>query len=260
LRPPPDPKTGRVAGRVWWWVIPFVLIFGLEQLLPAIPGPSVRDFGDFLGTDRAEDFFRGRVGLVRAACRACRLQHGARRGASLPRASVAPYEGRLRKVRLGCQRGALRDLPPSPAVGHSYVSGRHRRSLVPPRGGSKARGWGSSCTRLRASSSSSLSLRSWPRSERAGREVCVSTPGALTSRQPVFHKSSSARVRIADARDARSSSISAVSAAPRGPTQTPAFPGNLRSAFRPREARAHYCDPDRAVLQLSALPATRARS
>jgi CAAX protease family protein len=62
LRPPRDPKTGRVGGRVWWWVLLFVLIFGIEQLLPAIPGPSVRDFGDFIGTDRAEDFFRGAWG------------------------------------------------------------------------------------------------------------------------------------------------------------------------------------------------------
>jgi CAAX protease family protein len=62
LRPPPDPKTGRVGGRVWWWVLLFILIFGIEQLLPAIPGPSVRDFGDFIGTDRAEDFFRGAWG------------------------------------------------------------------------------------------------------------------------------------------------------------------------------------------------------
>ena len=62
LRSPRDPKSGRVGGRVWWWLIPFLLIFGLEQLLPAIPGPSVRDFGDFLGTDRAEDFFHGAWG------------------------------------------------------------------------------------------------------------------------------------------------------------------------------------------------------
>jgi uncharacterized protein len=62
LRPPRDPKTGRVGGRVWWWVLIFILIFGIEQLLPAIPGPSVRDFGDFLGTDRAEDFFSGAWG------------------------------------------------------------------------------------------------------------------------------------------------------------------------------------------------------
>jgi membrane protease YdiL (CAAX protease family) len=62
LRPPRDPKTGRVGGRVWWWVLLFILIFGIEQVLPAIPGPSVRDFGDFLGTDRAEDFFSGAWG------------------------------------------------------------------------------------------------------------------------------------------------------------------------------------------------------
>jgi CAAX protease family protein len=62
LRSPRDPKTGRVGGRVWWWLIPFILIFGIEQVLPAIPGPSVRDFGDFLGTDRAEDFFSGAWG------------------------------------------------------------------------------------------------------------------------------------------------------------------------------------------------------
>jgi membrane protease YdiL (CAAX protease family) len=62
LRPPRDPKSGRVGGRVWWWLIPFLLIFALEQFLPAIPGPSVRDFGDFLDTDRAEDFFSGAWG------------------------------------------------------------------------------------------------------------------------------------------------------------------------------------------------------
>jgi membrane protease YdiL (CAAX protease family) len=62
LRPPRDPNTGRVGGRVWWWLLPFILIFGLEQLVPAIPGPSVRDFGDFLDSDRGEDFFSGAWG------------------------------------------------------------------------------------------------------------------------------------------------------------------------------------------------------
>jgi CAAX protease family protein len=62
LRSPRDPKTGRVGGRVWWWLLLFLFIFALEQALPAIPGPSVRDFGDFLGTDRAEDFFHGAWG------------------------------------------------------------------------------------------------------------------------------------------------------------------------------------------------------
>jgi membrane protease YdiL (CAAX protease family) len=61
LRPPRDPKTGRVGGRVWWWVLPFIVLFALEALV-VIPGPSVRDFGDFLDTDRAEDFFSGAWG------------------------------------------------------------------------------------------------------------------------------------------------------------------------------------------------------
>jgi hypothetical protein len=62
LRPPRDPKTGRVGGRVWWWVIPFMLIFGLEQFVPAIPGPSTRAFGELLSSDRGEEFFRGAWG------------------------------------------------------------------------------------------------------------------------------------------------------------------------------------------------------
>jgi uncharacterized protein len=66
LRAPRDPKTGRVGGRVWWWVLLFILIFGIEQVLPAIPGPSVRDFADFLDSDRGEDFFRGAWGWYAA--------------------------------------------------------------------------------------------------------------------------------------------------------------------------------------------------
>jgi membrane protease YdiL (CAAX protease family) len=61
LRAPRDPKTGRLGGRVWWWVLPFVVLFAIEGLL-AIPGPSVRDFADFLDSDAGEDFFRGAWG------------------------------------------------------------------------------------------------------------------------------------------------------------------------------------------------------
>jgi uncharacterized protein len=62
LRAPRNPKTGRVGGRVWWWVLLFIFIFALEEALPAIPGPSVREFADFLDSDRGEDFFRGAWG------------------------------------------------------------------------------------------------------------------------------------------------------------------------------------------------------
>ena len=61
LRAPREPRTGRVGGRVWWWVLPFIVLFALEGVL-SLPGPSVRDFADFLDSDRGEDFFRGAWG------------------------------------------------------------------------------------------------------------------------------------------------------------------------------------------------------
>ena len=62
LRAPRDPKTGRVGGRVWWWALLFVFLFALWQLAPGIAGPSVRDFAEFLDSDRGEEFFRGAWG------------------------------------------------------------------------------------------------------------------------------------------------------------------------------------------------------
>ena len=62
LRAPRDPKTGRTGGKVWWWALVFFLLFAIWALVPAIPGPSVRDFSDFLGSDRGEDFFGGAWG------------------------------------------------------------------------------------------------------------------------------------------------------------------------------------------------------
>ena len=62
LRPPKDPKTGRLGGRVWLWVLPFVILYGLKEALPGIPGPSVRDFAEFATSDSGEEFFRGAWG------------------------------------------------------------------------------------------------------------------------------------------------------------------------------------------------------
>ena len=62
LRPPRDPNTGRVGGKVWWWAVLFAGLFGLWTLVPAIPGPAVRDFGNFIGSTRAEHFFSGAWG------------------------------------------------------------------------------------------------------------------------------------------------------------------------------------------------------
>jgi CAAX protease family protein len=64
LQPPRDPKTGRVGGKVWWWALLFVVLVSVWQLATGslISGPSVRDLGDFLGSDRAERFFSGAWG------------------------------------------------------------------------------------------------------------------------------------------------------------------------------------------------------
>ena len=62
LRSPRDPKTGKVGGKVWWWVLLFAVLFAVWQAVPTIPGPSVRDFADFVSSDRGEDFFRGAWG------------------------------------------------------------------------------------------------------------------------------------------------------------------------------------------------------
>src|SRR3954453_9646120 len=62
LRSPRDPKTGRVGGKVWWWLLLFIFIFALEQAAPSISGPRVRDFGDFVSSDAGKDFFRGAWG------------------------------------------------------------------------------------------------------------------------------------------------------------------------------------------------------
>lgn len=62
LRPPQDPKTGRAGGKVWWWAVLFVALGAVWALVPAIPGPSDRDFAHFLGSDRGENFFSGAWG------------------------------------------------------------------------------------------------------------------------------------------------------------------------------------------------------
>lgn len=63
LRAPRDPKTRKVGGKVWWWVLPFALLAAALEALPINPaGPLPRDFPNFITTNRAEDFFHGAWG------------------------------------------------------------------------------------------------------------------------------------------------------------------------------------------------------
>ena len=64
LRPPRDPKSGRVGGRVWWWALLFAALVAAWAMVPAIQGPSTRHFGDFLGSARGAAFFSGAWGWL----------------------------------------------------------------------------------------------------------------------------------------------------------------------------------------------------
>jgi membrane protease YdiL (CAAX protease family) len=64
LRAPQDPKSKRVGGRLWWWIVPFTVFgAGLELLRIDPKGPMPRDFKNFIGTDRADHFFQGAWGI-----------------------------------------------------------------------------------------------------------------------------------------------------------------------------------------------------
>jgi membrane protease YdiL (CAAX protease family) len=62
LRPPRDPKTGRVGGKVWWWALPFALGFAVWGVVPQFPIPSDMDLFKFMGSDTGQDFFSGAWG------------------------------------------------------------------------------------------------------------------------------------------------------------------------------------------------------
>ena len=124
LRAPRDPKTRHVGGRIWLWVLPFVVLFGLEG-----PG-SPRTLGEGLrrlpGLGPRPGLLQRGVGLVRGRRPARRVQHRARRGAAL-RGLLLPRMQGVRAGRLGRQRGAVRGLPPAHAVGDPHHPDRHLR-------------------------------------------------------------------------------------------------------------------------------------
>lgn len=62
LQSPRDPTTHHVGGKVWWWAVLFAFLGVIWALVPPVPGPSTRDFADFLGSDRGEAFFHGAWG------------------------------------------------------------------------------------------------------------------------------------------------------------------------------------------------------
>src|SRR3954447_1968367 len=60
LRAPLDPRTKRVGGRVWWWLLPFIVVSAGINAAPLDPtGPLPRDFPAAILTDRVKHYFDG---------------------------------------------------------------------------------------------------------------------------------------------------------------------------------------------------------
>ena len=62
LRSPRSPRSGRVGGKLWLILIPFGLLFALEEFIPAVSPPDGRDLGAFLDTDAGQSFMSGNWG------------------------------------------------------------------------------------------------------------------------------------------------------------------------------------------------------
>jgi membrane protease YdiL (CAAX protease family) len=62
LRAPRDPGTGRRSRRAWLLLVPLVLAFGVEELLPTISPAAGHDMGTFLSSDAGHAFLSGAWG------------------------------------------------------------------------------------------------------------------------------------------------------------------------------------------------------
>jgi uncharacterized protein len=62
LRSPRSPTTGRVGGKLWLILIPLVLLFAVEAILPTFGVPENRDFATFVDSAVGKSFFSGAWG------------------------------------------------------------------------------------------------------------------------------------------------------------------------------------------------------
>jgi membrane protease YdiL (CAAX protease family) len=59
LRAPRNPRTGHRGGRLWWVLVPLILLVAATEALPKIPAPVDRDQGLFLDSTAGQEFFAG---------------------------------------------------------------------------------------------------------------------------------------------------------------------------------------------------------
>src|SRR3954447_20961934 len=59
LKAPTSPRSGRRGGRLWWIVVPLMLLLGLEELVPSPPNPVGRDLAAFFGSTTGQSWMSG---------------------------------------------------------------------------------------------------------------------------------------------------------------------------------------------------------
>jgi membrane protease YdiL (CAAX protease family) len=59
LNGPISPRTGKRSNKLWWMVIPLMVLLAAEEMLPALPTPSARDLGAFFGSDAGQSWMSG---------------------------------------------------------------------------------------------------------------------------------------------------------------------------------------------------------
>ena len=59
LHAPRNPRTGRRGGRLWWVLVPLILLGAAKEELPKIPAPVERDQTLFLQSAAGQEFFSG---------------------------------------------------------------------------------------------------------------------------------------------------------------------------------------------------------
>jgi uncharacterized protein len=59
LNAPISPRTGKRSNRLWWMIIPLMVLLALEEFLPTLPTPAARDAGLFFGSDAGQSFMSG---------------------------------------------------------------------------------------------------------------------------------------------------------------------------------------------------------
>ena len=62
LRAPRNPKTGRRGGKLWFVVVPLIIGFGAEELIPVVHHAANRDFGMILDSPAGQAWFKGSWG------------------------------------------------------------------------------------------------------------------------------------------------------------------------------------------------------